>query len=228
MQMEVRVRSITWEAPGVHSYELVPLTGELPDFEAGAHIEVKLPAGLARQYSLHNAPGERHRYLISVSLQPQGRGGSRAIHEQVRVGQVLAISAPRNAFDGPFVLRAFAGGTGRANAASSLDPAPDAALAERIPRIEACYAALFEHNGFEGVRRVIEISGDGYNNRGRPVEDARDEAVATGIRINGLPIVNDRPNPWGGRPPSYLGVAILSAALIGLFLSLLIARELGR
>jgi hypothetical protein len=64
------------------------------------------------------------------------------------------------------------------------------------------YAApLFEGNGFNGVRRVIDISGDGYNNRGRPVELARDEAVAAGITINGLPIVNDRPNPWGGNPP---------------------------
>jgi hypothetical protein len=60
---------------------------------------------------------------------------------------------------------------------------------------------LFDENGFEGFRRVIDISGDGHNNRGRPVEHARDEAVATGITINGLPIVNDRPNPWGGRPP---------------------------
>jgi len=60
---------------------------------------------------------------------------------------------------------------------------------------------LFDNNGFEGFRRVIDISGDGYNNRGRPVEWARDEAVAAGITINGLPIVNDRPNPWGGRPP---------------------------
>jgi Protein of unknown function (DUF1194) len=60
---------------------------------------------------------------------------------------------------------------------------------------------MFEGNGFEGFRRVIDISGDGYNNRGRPVERARDEAVAAGITINGLPIVNDRPNPWGGRPP---------------------------
>jgi hypothetical protein len=65
---------------------------------------------------------------------------------------------------------------------------------------------LFDDNGFEGFRRVIDISGDGHNNRGRPVEDARDEAVATGITINGLPIVNDRPNPWGGRPPIDLDV----------------------
>lgn len=55
---------------------------------------------------------------------------------------LTAVPASRIAFDGPFVLRAFAGGTGRANAASSLDPAPDPALAERVARIEAHYGAL--------------------------------------------------------------------------------------
>jgi hypothetical protein len=62
----------------------------------------------------------------------------------------------------------------------------------------------FDGNGFKGIRRVIDISGDGYNNHGRPVETARDEAVAAGITINGLPIVNDRPNPWGSLPPKDL------------------------
>ena len=68
------------------------------------------------------------------------------------------------------------------------------------------YAApLFEDNGIEGVRRVIDISGDGYNNRGRPVRaGARRRRSRPGITINGLPIVNDRPNPWGGRPPADL------------------------
>jgi hypothetical protein len=46
---------------------------------------------------------------------------------------------------------------------------------------------------FEGTRRVIDVSGDGVNNSGRPAEIARDEAVAQGIIINGLPIINDRP-----------------------------------
>lgn len=55
---------------------------------------------------------------------------------------LTTVPAPRTGFDGPFVVRAFAGGTGRANAASSLDAAPDAALAERIERIEARYVAL--------------------------------------------------------------------------------------
>ncbi len=49
------------------------------------------------------------------------------------------------------------------------------------------------------IRRAIDISGDGPNNRGRPITEARDEAVAQGITINGLPIVNDRPN-FFGRP----------------------------
>jgi N-acetylglutamate synthase len=55
---------------------------------------------------------------------------------------LTAVPAPRLAFDGPFVLRAFLGGTGRANAASSLDPAPDRELPERLARIAARYAAL--------------------------------------------------------------------------------------
>ncbi len=55
---------------------------------------------------------------------------------------------------------------------------------------------MFEGNGFEGTRRVIDVSGDGPNNTGGLVTYARDAAVAAGIIINGLPIINDR-NPWG-------------------------------
>lgn len=63
---------------------------------------------------------------------------------------------------------------------------------------------LFGKSPFKGTRRVIDISGDGPNNRGRSVLDARDEALARGIIINGLPIINDRPNPWGGPGPRNL------------------------
>lgn len=55
---------------------------------------------------------------------------------------------------------------------------------------------MFDNNGFTGTRRVIDVSGDGSNNSGRPVQDARDEAVARGIVINGVPILNDRPQPF--------------------------------
>jgi vanillate O-demethylase ferredoxin subunit len=62
----------------------------LPAFSAGSHIDVHLPNGLIRQYSLCNAPSERHRYVIAVLKDPATRGGSQAIHE-LRRGDVLAI-----------------------------------------------------------------------------------------------------------------------------------------
>jgi hypothetical protein len=54
-------------------------------------------------------------------------------------------------------------------------------------------AKLFDQNGFNSMRQVIDVSGDGPNNSGRPVMAARDEAVAQGITINGLPLVGIRP-----------------------------------
>jgi hypothetical protein len=56
---------------------------------------------------------------------------------------------------------------------------------------------MFDNNGYEGTRFVIDVSGDGSNNRGRPLAAARADALAKGITINGLPIVNDRPSPFG-------------------------------
>lgn len=52
---------------------------------------------------------------------------------------------------------------------------------------------LFEKNDFRGIKRVIDVSGDGSNNQGRPVTQARDDALAQGITINGLPIMLNRP-----------------------------------
>ncbi len=58
-------------------------------------------------------------------------------------------------------------------------------------------AAKFDGNGFDGVRRVIDVSGDGPNNSGQPVDQARDAVVSRGITINGLPVINDRRNEFG-------------------------------
>jgi hypothetical protein len=56
---------------------------------------------------------------------------------------------------------------------------------------------MFERSPFQGMRRVIDVSGDGVNNSGRPAAEARDDAVKAGVTINGLAILNDRPNPGG-------------------------------
>lgn len=63
--------------------------------------------------------------------------------------------------------------------------------------------ASFELNGFEGLRRVVDVSGDGPNNQGRPVTEARDAAVARGIVVNGLPLMTssaERGGFWGSIP----------------------------
>lgn len=58
-------------------------------------------------------------------------------------------------------------------------------------------STLFERNGFEGLRRVVDVSGDGPNNQGLPVTQLRDELVSQGIVINGLAIMTRRSGGFG-------------------------------
>ncbi len=88
-----------WEtAQGVAAFQLEPREGTLPTFQPGAHIDVHLPNGLIRQYSITNGPGDSSHYRIGVKLEPESRGGSTCLHDTVREGDVLAISEPRNNF----------------------------------------------------------------------------------------------------------------------------------
>ncbi|NUZ06137.1 PDR/VanB family oxidoreductase [Piscinibacter koreensis] len=114
--LALRLRQIRLEADGVASYELVAADGRvLPPFTAGAHVDLHLPEQRVRSYSLVNDPAERHRYVIAVQLDRDGRGGSRWLHGVPRVGDVLQASSPINDFaldasDAPAVL--VAGGIG--------------------------------------------------------------------------------------------------------------------
>lgn len=64
----------------------------LPAWQPGAHIDVHLPCGIIRQYSLTGPDGPDDGYLICVALEKASRGGSRYIHQQLRPGQTLLIS----------------------------------------------------------------------------------------------------------------------------------------
>ncbi len=97
--LTVRVAQKNTEALDIDSFDLVAADGQsLPAFSAGSHVDVHLPGGLVRQYSLFNNPGENHRYQIAVLKDANSRGGSKAMHEQVKVGDELQISAPKNHF----------------------------------------------------------------------------------------------------------------------------------
>jgi len=97
--IQVLVKRISYEAETINSYELVvPGGGELAPFTAGAHIDLHLPNGMIRSYSLVNDQSERHRYFVAINKDAASRGGSKFIHETVRVGDIMRISPPRNNF----------------------------------------------------------------------------------------------------------------------------------
>lgn len=97
--MDVLISAMRLLAKGVVSLEMVSVDGaQLPAFDAGSHIDLHLPGGLIRQYSLCNSSHERDRYCIAVLRDEASRGGSSAVHDELRVGQVVRISAPRNLF----------------------------------------------------------------------------------------------------------------------------------
>ncbi len=97
--LQVKVLRRREEAEGIASYELARADGQpLPPFSAGSHIDVHLPGGLVRQYSLCNDPHEAAHYRIGVLRDAASRGGSIAMHEQVHEGDVITISEPRNHF----------------------------------------------------------------------------------------------------------------------------------
>lgn len=115
-QLVVRVASKRKVAETV--WELIlenPEGGDLPPWDAGAHIDIVLEKSLIRQYSLAGDPADRSRYQLAVLLEPESRGGSTRICNQVIEGDELVISAPRNHFalslDADFYLL-IAGGIG--------------------------------------------------------------------------------------------------------------------
>ena len=94
----VRVVRKWTEAVDIAGLRLESISGQLPPFQPGAHIDIHLPNGLVRQYSLTNGPDEVDSYRIGVKREPESSGGSSFLHDTVREGDVLAISEPRNNF----------------------------------------------------------------------------------------------------------------------------------
>jgi tetrachlorobenzoquinone reductase len=114
--IEVRLSEIETVARDTNVYTFVrPDGGVLPPYKPGAHIDIHLPNGLLRQFSLLNPAANPDKYVVGIKLDAASRGGSRYIFDQLHVGHSVKISAPRNNF--PLVENAehvvlFAGGIG--------------------------------------------------------------------------------------------------------------------
>ena len=93
------VRQARWIAHDVLELRLTrPTGGALPAWEPGAHVELALPSGLRRAYSLCGEVTDTEAWTIAVHRVPEGRGGSREIHETALVGRELEVRGPVNRF----------------------------------------------------------------------------------------------------------------------------------
>lgn len=96
---QLRVQAIRWQAQGICSFELVDPEGQaLEPFEAGAHVDLHLPGGVVRSYSLASDPSDHSQWTFGVLLEAKSKGGSSALHNKVRVGDLLTVGSVRNAF----------------------------------------------------------------------------------------------------------------------------------
>lgn len=111
----LRVESRTRECDDTVSLELAdPYGHDLPAWEPGAHVDVVLGAATVRQYSLCGDPRVRNRWRLGILREPDGRGGSAYLHDEVGPGDLLEVGVPRNNFplvDAPAYLL-LAGGIG--------------------------------------------------------------------------------------------------------------------
>jgi ferredoxin-NADP reductase len=99
--IEVLVVAISPESDGVVSLRLAAADGgDLPAWSPGAHLDLRLPSGRLRQYSLTGDPADRREWTIAVRRIADGGGGSREVHD-LRAGDALTVRGPRNAF--PFI-----------------------------------------------------------------------------------------------------------------------------
>ncbi|MEU1227237.1 PDR/VanB family oxidoreductase [Streptomyces sp. NPDC005828] len=97
--VRLTVRAVAEEADGVRGLLLADPTGaDLAPWEPGAHLEVTLPSGAVRHYSLCGDPADRSVYRLGVLREPAGRGGSEEIHTSVGEGTVLGVRGPVNRF----------------------------------------------------------------------------------------------------------------------------------
>ena len=175
-----------------------PRYADLPGSRTAGALDVDVELVLAVDISYSMDPEEltlqREGYVAAITS-PEFLNALRSgMHARVAVTYVewagvleQKIVVPWRLIDGPGTADAVAAEIMRAPLRRAYRTSISGVLNFAIP--------LFDGNGFRGIRRVIDVSGDGTNNQGPLVTLARDEVLAKGITINGLPIMLKRPNP---------------------------------
>lgn len=136
--MKMQVEAMQASTDEVMLYTLVhPKRPVLPDWTPGAHVDLRLPDGRVRQYSLFGDPAERGRWRLAVKREDQGRGGSRWCHATLAPGTPVLVSAPRNNF--PLAV----GATRHVLVAGGIGVTPLAAMARQLAQAGADFILHF-------------------------------------------------------------------------------------
>jgi hypothetical protein len=173
-----------------------PRFADMPGKAAGTEVDVELVMAVDISYSMDmdELALQREGYAQAIASQEFLDALKQGTHGKVAVTLVewagvsdQRIVVPWRLIDGAASAQAVSGEMTRAPVRRAFRTSISGAL--------MFSAALFEGNGFRGIRRVIDVSGDGTNNQGPLVTLVRDDVVAKGIVINGLPIMLKEPQP---------------------------------
>jgi uncharacterized protein DUF1194 len=157
-------------------------------------VEVVLAVDVSYSMDPDEQALQREGYMAAITSREFMHAISQGMHGRIAMTYFewagmhhRQIIVPWRVIDGPETADGFAADIGRARYTRASRTSISGAMLFAMP--------LFDGSGFRGVRRVLDISGDGVNNNGPPVTLTRDEVLAKGITINGLPIILKRPNP---------------------------------
>jgi vanillate monooxygenase ferredoxin subunit len=97
--LDLRVKRREQLTANVVKLELAcPMSEELPSFKAGSYLDIRIPDGILRPYSLCNGPQDRRRYVIAVRRESHSKGASAYLHDAVNTGDMLRVRHPLNEF----------------------------------------------------------------------------------------------------------------------------------
>jgi ferredoxin-NADP reductase len=215
--IRARLTAIRYAAEGIHLYEFCAADGgSLPAFTAGAHVDLHLPNGLVRQYSLCNPQHETQRYVVGIKRDPKSRGGSTYLHDQLRVGTVLQIGGPRN----HFVLHEEARHS--VLIAGGIGVTPIACMVQRLRTLGASFEVHYSVRRREEAAFLDVLAGANLHlhvdaeNGDRPLSLAK---IVAGAPLDAhlyccgpAPMLDAFESATAGRPPGHVHLERFSAA----------------
>ncbi|MCM6773550.1 PDR/VanB family oxidoreductase [Nocardia sp. CDC159] len=133
---------------------------ELPVWRPGAHLDLELPSGRLRQYSLCGDPADRHGYRIAVRRIPDGGGGSLEVHRALRTGARVTVRGPRNAF--PFVLPGYGSPAARLHfVAGGIGITPILPMLRMADRLGVDWSMVYTGRSRDTIPFLDEVEGFG-------------------------------------------------------------------